>query len=40
VRRFNGRGKDAEDYRDNVMGRLKKVKAAAKAGKPFAADKI
>jgi hypothetical protein len=40
VRRFNGRGKDAADYRDNVMGRLKKVKAAAKAGKPFAADNI
>ena len=40
VQAFNGIGDDAVNYRKNVMNRLEKVKAAAKAGKPYSADKI
>ena len=40
VRRFNGGGTAAANYRKRVMKRLGKVKAAGKAGKPYAADNI
>ena len=40
VRRFNGGGTAAANYRKRVMKRLGKVKAAGKAGKPYTADKI
>ena len=40
VRAFNGSHAAAVNYRKRVMKRLDKVKAAAKAKKPYAADKL